>query len=108
MEARYETNSGALCVAKTEKQNDQINIATQSYPNPSANEVKITFTLPEGVKQGELILNNANGQKQKTFVVDSRFGFITLDNSQLPNGMYYYNIIANGEISSTQKLVLLK
>ena len=35
-------------------------------------------------------------------------GFIMLDNSQLTPGMYYYNIVANGQVSSTQKLVLVK
>jgi len=99
--------SSPLGLAKNEKQNGG-NIITQPQPNPSSNEVKITFTLPEGANRGELILYNSEGQKIKKYQVDNRFGFIMLDNSQLPSGMYYYNIVANGIISSTQKMVLVK
>ena len=97
-----------LGIAKTEKQKAENNIITQPQPNPSSSEVKITFTLPEGVNHGELVLYNSNGQKLKVFEVDNRFGFIMLDNSRLPSGVYYYNIVANGAISSTQKMVLVR
>jgi hypothetical protein len=55
-----------------------------------------------------LILYNTNGQRMKTYQVDNRYGFVLLDESQLPSGVYYYDIIANGSVSATQKLVLLK
>lgn len=83
-------------------------IPTSVMPNPSSNEVKITFTLPGGVKQGELNLYNTNGQLLKSYKVDDRFGYILIDNSQLPPGMYYYNIVANGMASLSQKMVLVK
>jgi len=84
------------------------NFSTQPIPNPSSNEVKITFTLPAGADQGELCLYNTDGKRIKTYQVDNRFGFIMLDNSQLPAGLYYYNIVVNGSVSSTQKMVVLK
>ena len=96
---------GALGVTQVEKLKD---FSTQPIPNPSSNEVKITFSLPAGASRGELVLFNSNGQKVKTYDVDNRFGFITLDNTQLQAGMYYYNIVANGEVSMTQKMVLVK
>jgi hypothetical protein len=83
-------------------------IITEPLPNPSKDEVKITFSLPEGATIGELQLFNSNGQKIKTCKVDNRFGFIILDNSVLPSGLYYYNIVVNGTVSSTQKLLVVK
>lgn len=83
-------------------------IETQPIPNPSANEVKITFKLPVGTNQGNLVLYNTEGRKIESFVVDNRFGFILLDNSKLAPGVYYYNIEVNGEVSSTQKMVVIK
>ena len=83
-------------------------INTAPLPNPSSNQVKITFTLPDGVTQGELDLYNTEGQKIKSFQVDNRFGYILLDNTRLPAGLYFYNIVANGTISATQKLVVIK
>ncbi len=84
------------------------NILSQPVPNPSKDEVKITFTLPEGVSRGELQLFATDGKRIRTYQVDNRFGFIMLDNSQLAPGMYYYNIVVNGQISATQKLLVIK
>ena len=95
-----------LGLAREEKNTDKI--LTMPIPNPSSNQVKITFTLPEGTSQAELELYNNAGQKISTYKVDNRFGFIMLDNAALPAGLYYYNISANGIISSTQKMVLVK
>jgi hypothetical protein len=81
---------------------------TMPSPNPSSNQVKITFKLPDGISKGELILYSSSGQKIKSYAVDNRFGYIMLDNTALPSGLYYYNIVTNGQISETQKLVLVK
>ncbi|NDC41667.1 MAG: T9SS C-terminal target domain-containing protein, partial [Chitinophagia bacterium] len=83
-------------------------IPTQPLPNPSKDEVKITFTLPNGVSRGELLLYTSSGQLLKSYQVDNRFGFIMLDNTLLAPGLYYYNIVANGQVSSTQKLLVVK
>ena len=98
-------SGNGLGVAKNEKKDG---FETQPLPNPSSNEVKITFKLPDGASQGNLVLYNTNGQKIKSFQVDNRFGFVMLDNSQLVSGVYYYNIEVNGQVSSTQKLVVIK
>ncbi len=97
---------GLLELSSIEKPTN--NILTQPIPNPSKDEVKITFTLPEGTSRGELQLYGTNGQKIKTFQVDNRFGYIMLDNSQLASGVYYYNIVVNGQVSTTQKFVVIK
>ena len=98
--------SGVLGIANSEVPEN--NIPSQPIPIPSKDEVKITFTLPEGVNRGELQLFSTTGQKIRSYQVDDRFGFIMLDNSQLAPGMYYYNIIVNGQVSSTQKLLVVK
>ncbi len=90
-------------------QNERPNtIITEPVPNPSRDNVKITFTLPEGVNRGELQLFSNNGVRIKTCQVDNHFGFIMLDNSLLTPGLYYYNIVVNGAVSSTQKLLVVK
>ena len=99
-------SGNGLGVAKVEKTNN--GIPTQPLPNPSSSQVKITFTLPEGVNNANLVLYNNTGQEIRSFIVDNRFGYILLDNSQLSSGVYYYNIEANGIISSTQKMVVIK
>ena len=91
--------------SNTQPQND---IKTEFSPNPSSDKVKITFTLPKDIKRGEVQLFNSFGTLIKSYQVDDHFGYILLDNSQLKAGIYYYNVIANGSISETQKLVVIK
>ena len=87
---------------------EQLNILSSPIPNPSKNEVKITFTLPEGASRGELTIYSTTGQLMKSYTVDNRFGFIMVDDSQFAPGMYYYNLVANGVVSSTQKMLVIK
>jgi hypothetical protein len=82
-------------------------ILSQPNPNPSGDLVNIVYTLPKGVSVAELILYNNNGIRVKTYKVTNQFTYITLDNSQLPSGLYYYNIVANGNVSSTHKIAIL-
>ena len=84
------------------------NGVSEPIPNPSSGQVKITFTLPDNVKQGQIDIYNMNGQKLKSFKVDRTFGYITVDDSEFPAGMYYYNLIANGEVSTTRKMLVIK
>lgn len=98
--------SGPLGISKVGK--DKKNDLSDPTPNPSHREVHIAYKLPEGTKQGVIDLYNANGRKVKSFKVDNTFSYITLDNSELPSGVYYYNLIADGEISVTKKMVVIK
>ena len=84
------------------------NGVSEPIPNPSSGQVKITFTLPDNVKQGQIDIYNMNGQKLKSFKVDKTFGYITVDDSEFPAGMYYYNLIADGEVSTTRKMLVIK
>ena len=97
---------GTLGLAKSEEK--PTNFLSNPVPNPSKNEVKITFSLPEGATLGELTIYSSSGQKMRSYKVDNRFGFIMVDNSQFEPGMYYYNLVVNGQVSSTQKMVVIR
>ncbi len=90
------------------KEQVKLNPVSEPIPNPSSGQVKITFTLPDNVKQGQIDIYNMNGQKLKSFKVDRTFGYITVDDSEFPAGMYYYNLIADGEVSTTRKMLVIK
>lgn len=93
----------------TVKKDDKpVDLLSSPVPNPSSNQVKITFTLPEGASKGELTIFNTEGKMMRTYTVDNRFGFIMVDDSQFAPGMYYYNLSVNGVVSSSQKMVVIK
>ncbi len=64
--------------------------------------------LTANATRGVIDIFNTYGQKIKSYTVDNRFGFILIDNTQLEAGIYYYNLTVNGEISSTQKMLVIK
>ncbi len=77
-------------------------------PNPSSSQTKLTYTLPEGSSKGEISIYSANGELVKTYKVDKTFSYITIDNSILPAGIYYYNLIADGNVTMTKKMLVIK
>ncbi len=90
------------------KNYDPGSIISQPIPNPSKDQLKITFTLPAGVDLAELKLYDMSGRCIKSYQVDTKFGVILLDNSQLAAGTYIYNIMVNGGISSSQKFLVVR
>ncbi len=85
-----------------------INPISDAVPNPSSNKVKITFTLPTDAQQGEIDIYNSDGKKLKSYTVDHTFGYITVDDADFPPGIYFYNLTANGVLSQTKKMLVIK
>ena len=81
---------------------------SEAIPNPSSEQAKLTFTLPAGANQGEISIYNATGLIVKTYKVDNTFGNLTIDNSTLPAGLYYYNLIAAGNTTVMKKMLVIR
>lgn len=90
----------------------EINIGNNStptaVPNPSKDQVKIFYTLPDGVNQGMITIYNTTGQSVKSYTVTNAFPYITLDNSNLAPGVYYYSLMGIGIMPSGNKMVVVK
>lgn len=99
---------GGYTLGLSQVQKPDKDFFSMPIPNPSSDQVKIAFTLPEGAGHAELQVFNATGQKVKTYEVDNTFGYVMLDNSKLPAGTYLYNIVVEGHVSSSQKFVVVK
>ena len=97
---------GTLGLAKIEDKPQ--NVLSLPMPNPSKDQVKITFTLPDGIARAELEIYNTNGQKIKSYQVDNRFGFIMLDNSQLAAGVYQYRVLVDGRVVRFDKILVMR
>jgi hypothetical protein len=78
------------------------------YPNPSSEYAKIEFQLPPGESTGEIYIYNKDGIVINKYKVDKTFGYLQLNNSDLPSGMYYYNLVTKSEISDTRKALVIK
>lgn len=83
-------------------------VRTSAYPNPSNGQVRIEYTLPDGVLSGELIITDVQGHELKRYQVGTAFNDILIEKSDLASGTYLYRIVtAKGE-SDAHRLVVLK
>ncbi|MBI3500193.1 MAG: T9SS type A sorting domain-containing protein [Bacteroidetes bacterium] len=78
------------------------------YPNPSNGAVTLQYELPKGEKEGEIILYNTQGAEVKRYKVDDTFTDLLLDNTQLPAGVYYYQLQTSKGSVGTKKMVVVK
>ena len=99
---------GSLGIETPQHNNTGGHATSQAVPNPSADQVKIYYTLPTGIDEGNITLYNTTGQSVKTYRVTNAFPFITLDNSNLSSGIYYYSLSGNGMAPTGNKMVVIK
>ena len=81
----------------------------QNYPNPFNPKTIINYQIS---KEGLVILKlyDVLGKEIKTLINDQKSSgnySVELDASELPSGIYYYQLVA-GSYSSTKKLIVLK
>lgn len=82
---------------------------SQPYPNPSYNgTINIDYTLPKEVNNAYIELYTSSGTRLRTYKVDNSFKNLIINTSDLPSGTYFYNVVVEGNISETQKIVVLK
>jgi hypothetical protein len=83
--------------------------AAVNYPNPFNPSTRINFSIE---KRGPVSLRVYNNIGQEVALLVNReleagFHEFEFDASKLPSGVYYYNLIVNGE-AETHKMLLLK
>ncbi len=75
------------------------------YPNPATNSVSIKYDL-NGVNNAQLEIRNVLGSLVKKVSVNESNGLLSVDVSDLTNGVYFYSFIVNNEIIKSKKLII--
>ena len=76
------------------------------YPNPAVNTVNIDYSMPNTVTSAKVSIVNLLGSLVKESVVELNANKLSMDISELEGGIYFYNLIVNGEIYKTKKLII--
>ncbi len=80
----------------------------QAFPNPSQDFVKVQFEM-DRLAFGEIRLVNLNGQVVKTFIRDglrSGLNEFVFSTEPLENGIYFLEVLADGESMARKKIVV--
>ena len=77
------------------------------YPNPTKGEAFVTYQLPEGASQGELLVHDATGRLVGGKNLTGN-GIEELQKGLLPPGVYTVALRADGILLSTVKFIALR
>lgn len=77
----------------------------KTYPNPSANEVMVEYSVPFGT-YGTLRFTDELGRVVQTVQLSGHQGTYTLDVATLGTGIYFCSLVSGVEVLATQKLVV--
>ena len=81
-------------------------VLDQNVPNPFAEQTVISFSVPETVKQAQIMFYNGRGELIRTIDIRERgLGSLTVYGADLSSGTYMYTLVADGMIVATKKMV---
>ena len=84
-------------------------ILNQNDPNPFSEETRISFNIPEGIKEAKIIFFDNTSRILQTLNISSRGdGELNVYASNLSSGIYNYTLIADGKVIDTRKMVCNK
>ena len=81
-------------------------ILNQNDPNPFTESTRITYQVPEDVREAKIIFTNSSGSIINTVIVNERgTGELEVYSSDLSKGIYNYTLICDGKVIATKKMV---
>jgi hypothetical protein len=78
---------------------------SDAYPNPSNNYVNFSCSVRLD-SDAKLIIRNVIGLVVKEAIVRNESGKISLNTSDLADGVYFYSLLVNGNSQFTKKLII--
>lgn len=83
-------------------------ILSDNVPNPTNGRTAINFALAEDVSNGEIRIVDMFGKLIETIPVLRGSNSVEFNCSNCANGIYFYSLIANGEVLDTKKMIIAK
>lgn len=79
---------------------------SDAYPNPAVRSVNVDYSIPESVNKASIAIMNILGSKVKEVDLDGHSGKARIMVTDLINGIYFYSLIADGNLVITRKFVV--
>jgi|GEM_PF-5336516 len=84
-------------------------LLNQNVPNPFKTSTRIEFEVPENSTNVQMNIVDVSGKLIRTVSIEERGkGILNLNMSNMTDGTYLYNLVVDGELISTKKMVLVK
>jgi len=77
-----------------------------AYPNPASDYTMIKYTLPKNINNARLIIRDCIGAIVKDQPLTNNSGKVTIDLSDIREGVYFYSVVDNHSAIFTRKLIV--
>ncbi|MGZ5548869.1 MAG: T9SS type A sorting domain-containing protein, partial [Nitrososphaeraceae archaeon] len=77
------------------------------YPNPNNGSMKFDYQLSDD-QNGTIVIYDVSGRKISQYVLEHSKTTMNITEDGLQNGIYFYEVIVNDKIVSTNKIVIIK
>lgn len=102
-------NGAPIKSVRVELSNSDKIVLNQNEPNPFKDKTTIRYSIPNEVKQAEIIFFDNNGSVIKSILIETRgVGQLEVYSSNLSAGTYSYSLVADGISIDTKKMVNVK
>jgi hypothetical protein len=102
-------NGAQIKSVKVELSNSDKIVLNQNEPNPFKDKTIIRYSIPNDIKQAEIIFFDNNGSIIKSILIETRgVGQLEVYSSNLSAGTYSYSLVADGISIDTKKMVNVK
>ncbi|MBP7822191.1 MAG: tail fiber domain-containing protein, partial [Saprospiraceae bacterium] len=86
--------------------NQQGIILSQNDPNPFTESTRITFQIPDEVKDAKIIFTSTTGAIINTAIINERgAGELEVYSSELSKGLYNYTLVCDGKVIASKKML---
>ena len=102
---RATNNCGGAAITLN-NQNSVNNSAMLVYPNPSNGQMQLNYTLKK-TQQGELQIMDMLGKKISSYKLTEGENTLSMNETELKDGIYLYHVVINGELVKADKLSIV-
>jgi len=86
--------------------NDAVAEFSNAYPTPASNVVNFDYSFNSSVNSAIVAIYNMMGQEVLRSDISSMTGKLSLNVSDLADGVYFYSLVVNGKTEKSSKLVV--
>ena len=98
-----EFNAGTVGI--TDHASNKISVSNP-YPNPAKSQTSFNFQLPANTSRAAIKIHNLLGAVVKDVQLVGQDGKLTINVSDLNDGVYFYSIVVNNETYETKRLII--
>lgn len=90
------------------EENSSVETFSNAYPVPAKDVVNFDYNFTSSVNEAYVAIYNMMGQEVMRSDINALQGKVSLNVSDLADGVYFYSLIVNGQTEKSSKLVIKK